>query len=266
MCYVACNQKWLAHHRGPLVDAYPNQIPPRKYLSHKVAQTLKLPYTCAEAFIKFKQLLERCKPEWDIFSKDHDEQMELCKEILQLGCYVLPGEVIASQKFENFLPICLKKELMLSLINIRRGNEAVGKSTILKTLNSGRTYKKPCTEFHSLLNVYAKISGEYLPYSLYKLNKTTAFVFTKPIDKPVQSVKLHAKTGNVDLFMVCRYILLNHIIQKSLVQLSNSNHTDHVPKSIHADEFHQRKSADCKRFWTKENCPNSKIQDLETGQ
>ena len=123
MCYVACNQKWLAHHRGPLVEAYPNQIPPRKYLSHKVAQALRLPYTCAEAFIKFKQLLEKCKADWDSQSKEHDEQMKLCIEILQLGCYVLPGEVIASQKFEEFLKTCMKKELMTSLINIRRGND-----------------------------------------------------------------------------------------------------------------------------------------------
>ena len=122
MCYIACNQKWLAHHRGPLVEVFPKQIPPRKYLSHKVAQALKLPYTCAEAFTKFKALLERCKTDWEVNDKEHDEQMKICREILQLGCYVLPGEVIASQKFEEFLTLCMKKELMLSLINIRKGN------------------------------------------------------------------------------------------------------------------------------------------------
>lgn len=121
MCFVACNQKWLSHHRGPLVEAYPNQIPPRKYLSHKVAQALKLPYTCAEAFTKFKFLLTQCKSDWELNEKEHEEQLRICKEILQLGCYVLPGEVIASQKAEKFVMQCIEKELMMSLINIRRG-------------------------------------------------------------------------------------------------------------------------------------------------
>ena len=101
--------------------AFPNQIPPRKYLSHKVAQALKLPYTCAEAFRKFKKLLAESKTEWELNDQEHEEQLKICKEILELGSYVLPGEVIASEKFKDFVCKCLKMELLMSIKNIRRG-------------------------------------------------------------------------------------------------------------------------------------------------
>ena len=71
-----------------------------------------------------------------------------------------------------------------------------------KIIVIGRVYQQPCATIHSLLNVYAKISGEFMPYSMFVLNKTTAFAFTTPVDKPMTSVKLHAKNGNIDLFMV----------------------------------------------------------------
>ena len=121
MCFIACNQKWMAFHSGPLVQSFPKQIPPRKYLSHKLAQALKLPYTCAEAFQKFKKLLSQCKEDWEVDDKVHGEQMKICREILELGAYVLPGEVIASEKMKDFVCKCLQKELLLCIKKIRQG-------------------------------------------------------------------------------------------------------------------------------------------------
>ena len=121
MCFIACNQKWMAFHTGPLVQSFPNQIPPRKYLSHKVAQALKLPYTCAEAFRKFKKLLSESKTDWELNDQEHEEQLKICKEILELGSYVLPGEVIASEKMKEFVCKCLKMELLMSIKKIRQG-------------------------------------------------------------------------------------------------------------------------------------------------
>ena len=63
-------------------------------------------------------------------------------------------------------------------------------------------YKKPCMSIHSILGQYAKVSGEHLRYSFYKLNKTTAFAYVLPVDKPMVSVKLNARNGSKDLFMV----------------------------------------------------------------
>ena len=41
---------------------------------------------------------------------------------------------------------------------------------------------------------------------MYVLNKTIALVCTTPTEKPATSVKLHAKNGNMDLFMVSDYM------------------------------------------------------------
>ena len=63
-------------------------------------------------------------------------------------------------------------------------------------------YQKPCVAIHSVLGHYAKISGEHLPYSFYRSNKTTALAYSMPIDRPLVSVKLHGKNGSKDLYMV----------------------------------------------------------------
>ena len=65
-------------------------------------------------------------------------------------------------------------------------------------------YKKPCMEIHSILGQYAKISGEHLRYSFYRINKTTAFAYVLPVDKPLISVKLNARNGSKDLFLVSK--------------------------------------------------------------
>ena len=121
MNYLACRQKWSAFHQGPLVQAFPTQVPPRKYISHTVAQALKLPYTMTEAFLKFKCLIGLCKNEWELDDKVHADNLKLCMEILELGAYCLPGEVIASQKMKDFVETCMKNELLICLKNIRQG-------------------------------------------------------------------------------------------------------------------------------------------------
>ena len=245
MCFIACNQKWMAFHTGPLVQSFPKQIPPRKYLSHKLAHTLKLPYTCAEAFQKFKKLLNQCKEDWEVDDKIHGEQMRICREMLELGAYVLPGEVIASEKMKDFVSKCLQKELLLCIKKIRQGKLRSKKNVISATKNDnkilGLAYKKPCAEIHSILNIFAKISGEFLPYTMYVLNKTSAMICTTPTECPVVSVKLHAKNGNVDLFMVSRInIAKNMVKQFYVVQLQNPLHTIDISKFILASEFCQK--------------------------
>lgn len=63
-------------------------------------------------------------------------------------------------------------------------------------------YTRPCNAIHRILGTYAKISGEHLPYSFYKLNKTIAFAYCLPVDKPLISVRLHAKNGMKNIYMV----------------------------------------------------------------
>ena len=120
--YVACRQKWYSFHRGPLAQCFPTQIPPRKYLEHKVAQSLKLPFICKEAFLKLGSLLFKCKQGWELSDKIHDEQMKIGQEILELGCYCLPGEVIANEKIFEYINECLKQDMLMSLKKVRRGN------------------------------------------------------------------------------------------------------------------------------------------------
>lgn len=119
--YVACKQKWAAFHTGPLVQCLPAQIPPRKYISHACAQSLRLPYTSREAFLKFKCLLGLCKDDWQLDEKSHREQLKLCIDILELGAYALPGEIIASQKVKDFVEKCMQMELLICLKNVRQG-------------------------------------------------------------------------------------------------------------------------------------------------
>ena len=119
--YLACKQKWSAFFTGPLVQAFPSQVPPRKYISHAVAQKLKLPYNTTEAFLKFKCMTGLVDDEWALDEKTHATKMKLCIEILELGAYCLPGEVIASLKVKNFVEACMKHDLLLCLKNIRQG-------------------------------------------------------------------------------------------------------------------------------------------------
>ena len=77
-------------------------------------------------------------------------------------------------------------------------------------------YIKPCNAIHSILGNYAKISGEHLPYSLFKVNKTTAFAYCLPVDRPLVSVKLCAKNGTKDLFLV-RFHYCNFTISVKLI-------------------------------------------------
>ena len=119
--FIACKQKWAAFHTGPLVQCLPAQIPPRKYISHACAQSLRLPYTSREAFLKFKCLLGLCKDDWSLDEKSHREQLKLCIDILELGAYALPGEVIASQKVKEFVEKCMQMELLICLKNVRQG-------------------------------------------------------------------------------------------------------------------------------------------------
>ena len=122
MNYLACKQKWSAFHTGPLVQAYPTQVPPRKYISHAVAQSLKLPYTTTEAFLKFKCMVGLCKKdEWSLDEKKHSLNMKLCIELLELGAYCLPGEVIASLTVKEFVESCMKYDLLICLKNVRQG-------------------------------------------------------------------------------------------------------------------------------------------------
>ena len=121
MNYLACRQKWNAFFCGPLVQAFPTQVPPRKYISHSTAQTLKLPYTTKEAFLKFKCMIGLCKNEWSLDDKTHAENLKLCIDILELGAYCLPGEVIASKEVKSFVETCMKNELLMCLKSIRQG-------------------------------------------------------------------------------------------------------------------------------------------------
>ena len=121
MNYLACKQKWAAFHSGPLVQCLPAQIPPRKYISHASAQALRLPYTSKEAFLKFKCLLGLCKDDWPLDEKSHKEQMKLCMDLLELGAYALPGEVIASLKVKGFVEKCMQMDLLMCLKNVRQG-------------------------------------------------------------------------------------------------------------------------------------------------
>ena len=121
MNYLACKQKWAAFHSGPLVQCLPAQIPPRKYISAACAQAHRLPYTSKEAFLKFKCLLGLIKDDWSLDEKSHKEQMKLCMDILELGAYALPGEVIASLKVKGFVEKCMDMDLMMCLKNIRQG-------------------------------------------------------------------------------------------------------------------------------------------------
>lgn len=121
MNYLACLRKWNAFYEGPLVQAFPNQVPPRTYISHTCAQALKLPYTTKEAFLKFRCMIDLCKKEWDLNGKTHADQMKLCIELLELGAYCLPGEVIASRKVKVFVEKCMENELLLCLKNVRQG-------------------------------------------------------------------------------------------------------------------------------------------------
>ena len=86
-----------------------------------MAQKLKLPFTCKEAFQKLNMLIGKCKLEWDLTDGEHGEQMKLCHEILELGCYCLPGEVIASDKVKDFVDICLKMDVLYAMKKIRQG-------------------------------------------------------------------------------------------------------------------------------------------------
>ena len=74
-------------------------------------------------------------------------------------------------------------------------------------MHSGMAYSKPCMAIHSILGSYAKVSGEHLPYSFYKLNKTVAFAYCLPVDRPMISVRLNAKNGSKDLFMVSWHLI-----------------------------------------------------------
>ena len=121
MCYIACKQKWASFSVGPLVQCFPSQIPPRKYLKHDMAQKLKLPFTCKEAYQKLSMLIGKCKSDWDLTDVEHGEQMKLCYEILELGCYCLPGEVIASEKVKDFVDTCLKMDVLYAMKKIRQG-------------------------------------------------------------------------------------------------------------------------------------------------
>ena len=122
MNYLACRQKWNAFYEGPLVQCFPSQVPPRKYISHASAQRLKLPYTEKEGYLKFKCMIGLCKDDWSLDDKSHAEQMKLCIELLELGAYCLPGEVIASEKVRKFVGKCMEMELLLCLKNVRQGN------------------------------------------------------------------------------------------------------------------------------------------------
>ena len=93
---------------------------------------------------------------------------------------------MCSEKFRTFVEQCLKMDLLIALRKIRQG----------------RYYNQPCKTVHSLLNVYAKISGEHLPYGFYRLNKSVAVAYTLPVDKPLTSVTLHGKNGAKNLFLV----------------------------------------------------------------
>ena len=73
------------------------------------------------------------------------------------------------------------------------------------------TYQKPCNSIHSVLGNFAKVSGEHMPYSLFKINKTTAFAYCLPVDRPLVSVQLNAKSGSKDLFLVSSSTSLNTI-------------------------------------------------------
>lgn len=119
--FLACNQKWAAFFGGPLTQAFPTQIPPRKYISHACAQALRLPYTSKEAFLKYKCMVGLCKTDWALEEKAHAEQMKLCIDLLELGAYALPGEVIASEKVKTFVEKCMKMDLLMCIKNVRQG-------------------------------------------------------------------------------------------------------------------------------------------------
>ena len=121
MNYLACARKWSAFYNGPLVQAFPMQVPPRDYISASCAKALKLPHNSKEAFLKFKCLIGLCKKDWEIDEKVHSEQMKLCVEILELGAYCLPGEVIASRNVKDFVEKCMEKDLLACLKNVRQG-------------------------------------------------------------------------------------------------------------------------------------------------
>ena len=125
MNYLACNRKFAAFFGGPLAQAFPSQIPPRKYISHACAQALRLPYTTKEAFLKFKCMTGLFKDDWSLDDKTHKEQMKLCTEVLELGAYALPGEVIASEKVKVFVEKCMKMDLLMCIKNVRQGKHQI---------------------------------------------------------------------------------------------------------------------------------------------
>ena len=49
--------------------------------------------------------------------------MKLCTEILELGAYALPGEVIASAKVKDFVNKCMEKDLLMCIKNVRQGKQ-----------------------------------------------------------------------------------------------------------------------------------------------
>ena len=136
MNFLACKQKWAAFHTGPLVQCLPAQIPPRKYISNSIAHALRLPYTSKEAYLKFKCLTGLCKEDWALDEKVHKEQMKLCTEILELGAYALPGEVLASAKVRDFVDKCMDKDLQMCIKNVRQGNCEFGSQYYCKTFGT----------------------------------------------------------------------------------------------------------------------------------
>ena len=81
------------------------------------------------------------------------------------------------------------------------------------------------------MNVFAKLSGEFMPYAMYTAHKTTAFAFTTPADKPMTSIKLHAKNGNIDLFLVRVKLCNNYKLEHNNKNVLFSSNVDcNVPK------------------------------------
>ena len=62
-----------------------------------------------------------CKTDWALEEKAHAEQMKLCIDLLELGAYALPGEVIASEKVKTFVEKCMKMDLLMCIKNVRQG-------------------------------------------------------------------------------------------------------------------------------------------------
>ena len=104
-----------------MVQNFPTEIPGRKYISGPVADAMKLPFSVRDANRKFDVLLQKCKDNWALEDAVHLEQMELCRELMELAAHMLPGRFVTSETCKDFVFKCLEKDFLMCLKNIRKG-------------------------------------------------------------------------------------------------------------------------------------------------